>query len=144
MGAASPAVFSQLRMFALMEAAFANAFETSRPTSIDLELDLELSRSVYQVVDASVARDEADPGEEITIYVRMRRVDRPDLIRAVKVRVPEVAAGRTVKLTVAAGNQVPIEQPRAGSLEDLIDQTRRRYPSTSLVVAPWLPPVWCC
>lgn len=139
MGAASPAVFSQLRMFALMEAAFANAFETSRPTSVDLELDLELSRSVYQVVDASIAHDEVDPGEEVTIYVRMRRVDRPDLIRAVKVRVPEAAAGGTVKVTVAAGNQVPIEQPRAGSLDDLIEQTKRRYPSTSLVVALQMP-----
>ena len=139
MGAASPAVFSQLRMFALMEAAFANAFETSRPTSVDLELDLELSRSVYQVVDASIAHDEVDPGEEVTIYVRMRRVDRPDLIRAVKVRVPEAAAGGSVKVTVAAGNQVPIEQPRAGSLDDLIEQTKRRYPSTSLVVALQMP-----
>lgn len=139
MGAASSAVFSKLRMFALMEAAFANAFETSRLTSVDLELDLELSRSVYQVVDASIAHDEVDPGEEVTIYVRMRRVDRPDVIRAVKIRVPEAAAGRTVKVTVAAGNQVPIEQPRAGSLDDLIEQTKRRYPSTSLVVALQMP-----
>ncbi len=139
MGAASPAVFSKLRMFALMEAAFANAFETSRPTSVELELDLELSRSVYQIVDASIAQDEVDPGEEVTIYVRMRRVDRPDLVRAVKVRVPEAAAGTTVKVSVAAGNQVPIEQPRAGSLDDLIEQVKRRYPATSLVVALQMP-----
>lgn len=139
MGASSPAVFSQLRMFALMEAAFANAFETSRPTSVDLELDLELSRSVYQIVEASIAHDEVDPGEDVTIYVRLRRVDRPDLMRAVKVHVPEAAAGRTVQLTVAAGNQVPIEQPKAGSLDDLIEQTKRRYPATSLVVALQMP-----
>jgi len=139
MGAASPAVFSQLRMFALMEAAFANVFETSRLTSVDLELDLERSREVYQIADLSVAYDEVDPGDEITIYVRLRRVDLPDTIRAVKVRIPNAAAGRTVRVTVAAGNQVPIEQPRAGSLEDLIEQTQRRYPATSLVVALQMP-----
>ena len=139
MGAASPSVFSQLRMFALMEAAFANAFETSRPTSVDLELDLELSRSVYQVVDASTATDEVDPGAEVTIYVRLRRVDRPDLVRAVKVRMPEIAAGQTVKVTAAAGNLVPIEQPRPGSLGDLIEQAQRRYPSTSLVIGLQMP-----
>jgi hypothetical protein len=139
MGAASPAVFSKLRMFALMEAAFANAFETSRPTSVDLELDLELTRQVYQVVEASIAHDEVDPGSEVTIYVRIRRVDLPDLIRAVKVRIPEVAAGSTVQVTVAAGDKVPIEQPRAGSLDDLIEQTQRRYPATSLVVALRMP-----
>ena len=139
MGAASPAVFSQLRMFALMEAAFANVFETSRLTSVDLELDLERSREVYQIADLSVAYDEVDPGDEITIYVRLRRVDLPDTIRAVKVRIPNAAAGQTVRVTVAAGNQVPIEQPRAGSLEDLIEQTQRRYPATSLVVALQMP-----
>ena len=139
MGAASPMVFSQLRMFGLMEAAFANPFETSRVTSIDLELDIEQSREVYQVADASVAYDEVDPGEEVTIYVRLRQVDQPDTIRAVKVLVPKAAAGQTVRVSVAAGNQVPIEQPRAGSLDDLIERANRRYPATSLVVALQMP-----
>jgi len=138
-GAASPAVFSQLRMFGLMEAAFANAFEKSRVTSVDLELDLELSREVYQIADVSVPYDEVDPGEEVTMYVRLRRVDLPDTIRAVKVHIPEAAAGRTVRLAVAAGNQVAIEQPRPGSLDDLIEQAERHYPATSMVVALQMP-----
>ena len=139
MGAASSAVFSQLRMFALMEAAYGNAFESSRLTSIDLELDLEQSREVFQISDASVAYDEVDPGEEVTIYVRLRRVDQTDSIRAVKVRIPDAAAGQTVRVAVAAGNQVAIEQPRPGSLGDLIEQAQRRYPATSLVVALQMP-----
>ena len=139
MGAASPTVFAQLRMFGLMEAAFANAFESSRVTSIDLELDLERSREVYQVTDASVAYDEVDPGEEVTVYVRLRQVDRPDTIRAVKVFIPKAAAGQTVRVRVAGGNQVAIEQPRPGSLDDLIEQAQRRYPATSLVVALQMP-----
>ncbi len=139
MGAASPSVFSQLRMFGLMEAAFANPFESSRVTSIDLELDLEFSREVLQIADASLAYDEVDPGEEVTIYVRLRRVDQPDTIRAVKVHIPQAAAGRTVRLAIVAGNQVTIEQPRAGSLGDLIERTQLRYPATSLVVTLRMP-----
>lgn len=138
-GAASAMMFSQLRMFALMEAAFANVFETSRPTSVDLELDLQPGRDVYQISDASVAYDQVDPGEDVTLYVRLRRVDRPDTIRAVKVLIPKAAAGQTIRVTVAAGNQVAIEQPRPGSLDDLIEQTQRRYPATSLVVALQMP-----
>jgi hypothetical protein len=126
-------------MFALMEAAFANSFETSRVTSVDLELDLEPGRDVYQISDASVAYDEVDPGEEVTLYVRLRRVDRPDTIRVVKVPIPIAAAGQTVRVAVAAGNQIAIEQPRAGSFDDLIEQTQRRYPATSLVVALQMP-----
>jgi hypothetical protein len=94
---------------------------------------------VFQVSDASVAYDEVDPGEEVTIYVRLRRVDQPDTIRAVKVRIPNAAAGQTVKVQVAAGNKIALEQPRPGSLNDLIEQTQRRYPATSLVVALQMP-----
>ena len=139
MGAASAAVFSQLRMFGLMEAAFANPFEISRVTSIDLELDLELSREVFQISDASVAYDEVDPGEEVTIYVKLRRVDQPDTIRAVKVRVPEAAAGQTIRVAILPGNKVAVEQPRARSLGDLIERANRRYAANSMVVALQMP-----
>ncbi len=138
-GAASASTFSQLRMFSLMEAAFANAFESSRITSVDLELDLQQGRDVFQIVDASTATDEVDAGEEVTLYVRLRRVDRPDTVRAVKVQIPEAAAGQTVRLSVAAGSRVPIEQPRPASLGDLIQQTLRHYPATSMVVALQMP-----
>lgn len=139
MGAASAAVFSQLRMFGLMEAAFANPFEVSRVTSIDLELDLELSREVFQISDASVAYDEVDPGEDVTIYVKLRRVDQPDTIRAVQVKVPEAAAGKTIRVAVLPGNKVAVEQPRPRSLGDLIEQANRRYEATSIVVALQMP-----
>jgi hypothetical protein len=138
-GAASPAAFSQLGMFGLMEAAFGNPFETSRITSVDLQLDLDFSREVYQVAEASVPHDEVDPGEQVTIYVRLRSRDHPDTIRAVKVLIPEAAAGQTVRVLVAGGNHVTIEQPRPRSLADLIEQTKRRYPATSLVVALQMP-----
>jgi hypothetical protein len=91
------------------------------------------------VASASVTSDEVDPGQDVTLYVRLRRVDEPDIIRAVQVRIPEAAAGQTVQVLVAAGNQVSIEQPRPGSLDDLIEQAKRRYPSTSLVVALQMP-----
>ena len=139
MGAASAAVFSQLRMFGLMEAAFANPFEVSRVTSIDLELDLKLSREVFQISDVSVAYDEVDPGEDVTIYVKLRRVDQPDTIRAVQVKVPEAAAGKTIRVAVLPGNKVAVEQPRPRSLGDLIEQANRRYDATSMVVALQMP-----
>jgi hypothetical protein len=138
-GAASPAAFSQLAMFGLMEAVFGNPFETSRITSVDLELDVDFSRDVYQVAEASVASDEVDPGAEVTIYVRLRRIDQPDTIRAIQIPIPRAAAGQTVRLLVAGGNQIAIEQPRPRSLADLIEQTKRRYPSTSLVAALQMP-----
>ena len=139
MGAASPIALSQLQMFWLMEAAFANPFEVSRITSIELDLDLEFSRDVLQISDASVAFDEVDPGQEVTIYVRLRQVGREDTTRAVKVRIPEAAAGQMVNVAIGAGNNVAIERPRPASLDDLIEQATERFPATSMVVSLQMP-----
>ncbi len=126
-------------MFWLMEAAFANPFEVSRITSIELDLDLEFSRDVLQISDASVAFDEVDPGQEVTIYVRLRQVGREDTTRAVKVRIPEAAAGQMVNVAIGAGNNVAIERPRPASLDDLIEQATERFPATSMVVSLQMP-----
>ena len=139
MGAASPIALSQLQMFWLMEAAFANPFEVSRITSVELGLDLEFSREVLQILDASIAFDEVDPGQEVTIYVRLRQVGRKDTTRAVKVRIPESAAGQMLNLSIDAGNKVPIERPRPASLDDLIEQATERFPATSIVVSLQMP-----
>jgi hypothetical protein len=126
-------------MFYLMEAAFANPFEVSRVTSVDLELDLDFSREVLQIVEASVPHDEVDPGQELTIYVRLRQVGKPDTTQAVKVRIPEAAAGETLNLAVTAGNAVSVEQPLPASLDDLIERATARFPATSLVVSLQMP-----
>jgi len=138
-GPASPIALSQLRLFYLMEAAFANPFEVSRVTSLDLDLQLDFSREVFQIADASVAFDEVDPGEEVTLYVLLRQVGKPDTTRAVTIKIPEAAAGQTLNVTVAAGNSVGLEQPRPSSLDDLIEIVHRRFPSTSLVVSLQMP-----
>jgi len=139
MGAASPLALSQLRMFGLMEAAFANPFEVSRITSVELDFDLEFSREVFQISDASIAFDEVDPGQEVTIYVRFRQVGTGETTRAVKIRIPEAAAGQTLNVSISAGNRVQIERPRPASLDDLIEQAIERFPATSMVVSLRMP-----
>ncbi len=138
-GPSSPNLLASLRMFSLMEAAFANPFETSRITSVQLDLDVEFSREIFQVVEASVSHEVVDPGSTIPIYVRLRRVDRDDVVKTFQVRIPQAAAGKTVRLTVAPGNRVRPEQPRARSLDDLIKRVQSGYPATSLVVSLQMP-----
>lgn len=139
LGPSSPLALGQLRMFGLMEAAFGNPFEVSRVTSIDLELDLDFGEEVLQIVDASVPSDEVDPGQELTIYVRFRQVGERETTRAIKVRIPEAAAGATLNVSINGGAAVRIEQPRPASLDDLIEQTTTRFPATSMVVSLQMP-----
>lgn len=138
-GVASQIALGQLDLFWVMESAFANPFEVSRVTSVDLELALDFTREVYQIVDASVPFDQVDPGEDVTIYVKLRQVGKPDTTKAVKVRIPESAAGQTVNVAIAAGDKVSVQLPRANSLDELLEQASAGFPSTSMVVSVQLP-----
>lgn len=138
-GVASQIALGQLDLFWVMESAFANPFVVSRVTSIDLELDLDFTREVIQIVDASVPFDEVDPGREVTIYVKLRQVGKGESTRAVKVFIPESAAGQTVNVSIAAGDDVAVELPRANSLDELLDQAKAGFPATSLVASLQLP-----
>ena len=139
MGVANAIALSQLQMFWLMEAAFANPFELSRVTSIDLDLDLDFNEEVLQIVDASVAYDEVDPGGSVTIYTRFRQVGQPDTVRAVEIKIPESAAGQMLNISLAAGNTVRRDEPLPTSLDDLIELAKGRFPATSMVVSLQLP-----
>lgn len=138
-GPSSPNLLASLRMFSLMEAAFANPFETSRITSVELDLSLEFGREIFQVVDASVSHEVVDPGATIPLYVRLRRVDHRDVVKTFQVRIPHAAAGKVVRVAIQPGNRVRLSQPRARSLDDLIERIEGGYPATSLVVSLQMP-----
>ncbi|MEZ4286800.1 MAG: SpoIVB peptidase S55 domain-containing protein [Polyangiales bacterium] len=138
-GPSSMTMISQLRLFELMQAAFDNEFETTSITNIDVDLNVEFSRDVLQVVEVSATSNEVDPGSEIPIYVRIRRVDRGEEVRRFLVTVPNDAAGQTITVDVQPGPSVhvPLAEPR--SFDDVINIVRSGYPATSLVLSIALP-----
>lgn len=138
-GPASSQLLASLRLFRVVDAAFGNAFETTRVTSIDLDLDVEFSREVYQLKGASVAREVVDPGETVPVYVRLRRVDQSDVTKVIQLKIPHAAAGKTVKIAIEPGNRVRIERARPRNLNDVIDMAIAGYPATSLVVSLQMP-----
>ncbi len=138
-GPSSPNLLASLRMFSLMEAAFGNPFETSRITSVELDLTLQFNREIFQVVDASVSHEVVDPGTTIPLYVRLRRFDHRDVVKTFQVRIPHAAAGKVVRVAIQPGNRVRVSQPRARSLDDLIERVKSGYAATSLVVSLQMP-----
>jgi hypothetical protein len=127
--------FQSLRLFALMEAAFGNPFVESRIASIDVDLTFEFGHHTAALVGASVPDGEVDPGETVPLTVVLRRFGEPDERRIVPVRVPEAAAGRTIKLKLRPAPEVPRERGEARSLAGLVQYVLDAPPPTSLAVS---------
>ncbi len=126
--------FRGLRMFALMEAAYGNPFVESRVTAIDVDLTFEFGHHVASLVGASVPDGEADPGEIVPVTVVLRRFGVPDERRVLRVRIPEEAAGSSIKLRLRPAPQVPREHGEARSLPDLVRYVLDAPAPTSLGV----------
>jgi hypothetical protein len=60
-------------------------------------------------------------------------------VKIVTVHVPASAAGEKIELAFEPGNQVQLERPEPENLDQIIDNVRMGFPSTSLVVSVKLP-----
>ncbi|WP_157068898.1 SpoIVB peptidase S55 domain-containing protein [Sandaracinus amylolyticus] len=138
-GPASSSALQQLRGFDLVELAFVNPFVVTRPTRIEIELAMRFAHETAEIVDASVASTEVDPGERVNVRVVLRRYGMPEEVRMVPVDVPESAAGQSISVMVQPGSEVELERPEPRTLDHAIDAVRERYPRTSLVVSTRLP-----
>lgn len=130
---------SQLRMFELMEIAYGNPFEESRVRSAEIDLRVRFARDVYEIVEASVAGREVDPGSTVNVNVVTRRFGEARQTRVVPVRIPTHAAGEEIELLIEPGNDVELEEPEAHDMDDMVRNVRRRQPATSLVVSTKMP-----
>ncbi len=138
-GAGSPMMLAQMRLFRLLGAVYGNPFEDTRVRRIDVDVKLRFAHDVVEIIDAMVAATEVDPGRDATVYVTLRPFGQDDEVRAVTVPIPSSAAGQSVEIVVEAGNAVQLDLPIADNLEQVFDNVRAGYPSTSLVASLKLP-----
>jgi len=78
-------------------------------------------------------------GETVGLRVTLRPFAGAEYVETVPVMIPRAVAGQTVKLEVASGASVRPDQPQAESLRVYIDNLRKSYPATSLVVTVQTP-----
>jgi hypothetical protein len=138
-GAHQTSALGQIRAFDLIEAAYANPFEDTRLTEVSIELALEFEHHTAEIVDASVASTEVDPGQDVPVRVVLRPWDGEERALTTTVHVPESAAGDAISVLIQPGGEVDVERPEARSLEDVLNAIRRRYDTRSVVLSVRLP-----
>lgn len=139
-GPADPRALSRIRLFELLEIAYANPFAPSRLNAVDIRLSLRFGDETLRIVDASVASDEVDPGSTVPVRIVMRPYGNGDeVVREIEVRIPEHAAGETVEVEIAPGYAVDPERPMARDIRDLVRSVQNNFDSQSLVASLKMP-----
>lgn len=138
-GAHQTSALGQIRAFDLIEAAYANPFEATRLLEVDIALALSFTHHTAEIVDASVASTEVDPGADVPVRVVLRPWDGEERTLTTSVHVPESAAGDAISLLVQPGGDVEMERPEARSLADVLAAIQHRYDTRSVVLSMRLP-----
>lgn len=138
-GAHQSSALGQIRAFDLIEAAYANPFQDTRLTEVSIDLALRFEHHTAEIVDASVASTEVDPGADVPVRVVLRPWDGEERSITTTIQVPESAAGDAISVLVQPGNDVDLERPEPRSLDDVLSNIRRRYDTRSVVLSIRLP-----
>ena len=138
-GAADSGVLSRLRMFGAVTVAYANPFENTRVTRVQVDMHVRHERDVLNVIDAQLPSDEVDPGSTVQVTVTLRREGGSETQQVIPVHIPKSAAGETLELLIEPGDEVALEHPKPNSLDDILHALRDSYSGMSLVVSTRLP-----
>lgn len=138
-GLSSAGFLSGIRLFSIIEAAFANPFEPAHIDSIEVAVSLKFDRNVTRIVRASVSSDEVDPGSDVPVHLTLQTYGNPERTHMVTVHIPERAAGQTIEMSFDAGNTVNMEEPIARNLDDLLQIVRSGFSANALVVSLKMP-----
>ncbi|HEX2675342.1 MAG TPA: hypothetical protein VHM19_01850, partial [Polyangiales bacterium] len=139
LGVSSPYALEQLRIFDAIASAYANPFEAARLEDIDIDLDVRFERDVIELHEALVQSSEVDPGRDINVYLTLQRFGQPEEVKIVKLHIPKRAAGQKIELAFQPGDAVDVEQPEPTDLDQMFENIKLGYPSTSLVISTKLP-----
>jgi hypothetical protein len=111
-----------------------NPFEPVVLDRMDVDVRVEFRRDVAEIVALALPMDDVHAGDTVDLRVTLRPYAGAEYIETVPVIIPRAVAGQTVKLEVATGSSVRPDQPQAETLRVYIDNLRKSYPATSLVV----------
>ena len=111
-----------------------NPFEPVVLDRMDVDVRVEYRRDVAEIVGVAMPTQEVHAGDTVDLRVTMRPYGGSEYVETVPVIVPRTVAGQQVKVEVATGALVHPDVPQAESLRGYIDNLRKAYGASSIVV----------
>ncbi|MDB4967413.1 MAG: hypothetical protein JWN44_3102 [Myxococcales bacterium] len=111
-----------------------NPFAPANLDRIDIDVDVDYKADVAEIVGVSLTSDELVPGSRPSLYVTLRPYAGQEYVKSIPLDVPRSLAGQTVKVVVTAGNLARPDTAPPESLGGLIDNLRKGYAASAIVV----------
>jgi hypothetical protein len=111
-----------------------NPFEPVVLDRMDVDVRVEYRRDVAEIVGVSLPGKEVRAGDTVPLRVTLRPYAGPEYTETVPVVIPRTVAGESVKIEVATGAMVRPDVPQAESLRNYLDNLRKFYTASSIVV----------
>jgi hypothetical protein len=116
-----------------------NPFEPVVLDRMDVDVRVEFRRDIAEIVGVSMPGDVVHAGDTVALRVTLRPYAGNEYVETVPVVIPRSVGGDMVKLEVASGSQVKPDTPQAESLRGYIDNLRKFYSASSIVVSVQTP-----
>ncbi len=117
-----------------MDNLLVNPFEPVTLDRLDVDVRVEYRRDVAEIVGVALPTQDVHAGDTVDLRVTLRPYAGSEYVETVPVIIPRTVAGQTLKIEVASGASVRPDVPQAETLPVYIDNMRKSYSATSLVV----------
>jgi hypothetical protein len=111
-----------------------NPFEPVTLDRMDVDVRVDYRRDVADIVGVALPGQDVHPGDTVPLRVTMRPYAGNEYVETVPVIIPRTVGGQVIKLEVATGSMVRPDVPQAESLRGYIENMRKSYSASSLVV----------
>jgi hypothetical protein len=111
-----------------------NPFEPVVLDRLDVDVRVEYRRDVAEIIGVSVPTQEVHAGDTVDLRVTLRPYAGQEYVETVPVIIPRTVAGQTLKIEVASGASVRPDVPQAETLPVYIDNMRKSYSASAIVV----------
>jgi hypothetical protein len=111
-----------------------NPYEPVVIDRLDVDVQVQYRRDVAEIVGVALPGVDVHAGDTVPLRVTLRPYAAPEYQEIVPVVVPRTLAGSTIKIEVATGAMVRPDVPSAETLRGYIDNLRKAYSASSIVV----------
>ncbi|MCA9714362.1 MAG: hypothetical protein H6713_06960 [Myxococcales bacterium] len=129
----STRVIRSARGLLVLAALLDNQFEVARVRSIKQSLKLEYGDPIDAIEAVRVAQDDVHAGDLLKLEIDLRRRHGELRTETLELRVPDDAGEQEIIIHVTGGDGAVPYSPMPKTLDDLIDNVERTYPSRSMV-----------
>jgi hypothetical protein len=117
-----------------MDALLVNPFEPVTLDRMDVDVRVEYRHDVAEIVGVALPTQEVRAGDTVDLRVTLRPYAGSEYVETVPVIIPRTVAGQLLKIEVASGASVRPDLPQAETLPVYIDNMRKSYSASAIVV----------